>query len=327
MPVTSPPLGQPCASDHYSKSVDADIWWQAHFGDAAEAVLEFLGGDGIALAGKRVCDIGCGDGIIDFGLTVKGRPEQLVGFDLQAVDVDRLARLAEQHAGLTDLPDQLFFATSQETAIPAAEDSFDVAVSWSAFEHISDATAVLTEVRRVLTDQGVLFIQVWPFYSSAHGSHLVDWFPEGFAQYRFSEEEVIRRVRSTGDQEMAAEMLPIYQTLNRITVDELHEALRSAGFKTVKVALTAETVHLGDEVSHLPLSQSVISGIQLLAVPDLRPVEPEIAPEPDPQPPEQPTQHQAPVPQAQSRPGRVAGAVRTARRGIWQLDEVLARFD
>jgi ubiquinone/menaquinone biosynthesis C-methylase UbiE len=256
------------ARDHYSKSVDSATWWHAHFDQAAGEIAEFLGGDGISLEGMRVADIGCGDGIIDLGVMLNFKPAQLVGFDVQATDVDALAARAATAANIQSLPAELYFATAEQTRLPAESDYFDIAVSWSAFEHIADPCAVLREVRRVLSPNGVLFIQVWPFYASAHGTHLVDWYPSGFAQYLHDDDEITRTVRASEDQEMAAEMLEVYRTLNKITADELHAALRTSGFKVVKVALSAESVHIPDQAEHVPLSQVAISGIKLLAIPD-----------------------------------------------------------
>ncbi|MDT4902402.1 MAG: hypothetical protein QOH52_418 [Pseudonocardiales bacterium] len=260
---------QTCGESHYSKSVDPTTWWEAHFDRAAGEVVDFLAGDGIALEGKRVADIGCGDGIIDLGVTLKAKPATLVGFDVQATDVPALEARAKT-AGIDSLPEELYFATSGDTRLPAEDSSFDIAISWSAFEHIADPVAVLREVRRVLTPHGLLFIQVWPFYATAHGTHLVDWFPKGFAQYLHNDDEITRIVRASGNQDMASEMLEIYRTLNKITADQLHAAVREAGFKIVKVALTAESVHIPDEASHVPLSEVAISGIKLLAIPDRR---------------------------------------------------------
>ena len=90
-------------------------------------------------------------------------------------------------------------------------------------------------------------------------------------------------MRASGDQEMAAEMIDIYRTLNRITADQLHEALTEAGFEVVKLALDAEAVHLPAEVRRLPLSTVGISGIKLLAIPGAEPApasEPDAAAEP-----------------------------------------------
>jgi ubiquinone/menaquinone biosynthesis C-methylase UbiE len=252
--------------DHYSKSVGPDLWWKAHFDDAADAVIGFFAGDGISLAGKRVADIGCGDGIIDLGVAIKAKPERVVGFDVMTTDIDDLTSRGREHANLDALPENLYFATSDELTLPASDNSFDYVISWSAFEHIGNPVAILKEIRRVLDPHGVLFIQLWPFYHSAHGTHLVDWFPEGFAQFRNTPEQILRTVRSSGSQEMASEMLEVYRTLNGITADKLHAALRQAGFRIVKVALDSEATHIPEEASHIPLSQVAISGIKLLAI-------------------------------------------------------------
>jgi SAM-dependent methyltransferase len=252
--------------DHYSKSVNPEVWWQAHYLDAASAVIDFFGGDGISLAGKRIADIGCGDGIIDLGVALTAKPDRLVGFDLLTTDVELLGRRAKEHAGLDELPDNLFFATSEEVRLPAEDASFDYVMSWSAFEHIADPVAVLREIRRIMVDDGVLFIQLWPFYNTAHGSHLVDWYPDGFAQFKHSNADILRTVRAAGPPEMATEMLEVYRTLNGITADELQLALWRAGFRIVKVALDSESVHIPDEAAHLPLSSVAISGIKLLAI-------------------------------------------------------------
>jgi ubiquinone/menaquinone biosynthesis C-methylase UbiE len=267
MPATvEPPL--PVATDHYSSSSDAEIWWKAHFEEAAGQVIDFFAGDGISLEGKTVADIGCGDGIIDLGVALQAKPDRLVGFDIAPHDAEELRRRAAKYAGVEKLPDNLFFCLSETTRLPAKDNEFDFVISWSAFEHIADPVAILREVRRVLRPHGVLFIQLWPFYDSAHGTHLVDWFPEGFAQFRHTNDEILRQLRSSGDQQAAGNMLEAYRTLNRITADGLQDALRQAGFRIVKVALNSEAVHIPVEASHLPLSQVAISGIKLLAIQD-----------------------------------------------------------
>jgi len=50
-------------------------WFEDHFSSAASQILDFLGADGISLQGKRVADVGCGDGIIDLGLVELAAPE------------------------------------------------------------------------------------------------------------------------------------------------------------------------------------------------------------------------------------------------------------
>lgn len=261
------PSTEPVASGHYSGSADGTVWFQSHFEQAAGEVIDFLGGDGISLEGKRVADVGCGDGITDLGLALRAKPASIVGFDVVPTDT---ATLREQ-AGACDvqeLPDNLSFVTCGETGLPAPDGSFDYVLSWSAFEHILDPVPVLRDIRRVLTDEGVLFIQLWPFYDSAHGTHLVDWFPEGFAQFRYDDDEILRRMRATGNQDAVAGMYEAYRTLNRITADGLHAALRVAGFRVVKLELQSDGAHLPFEAADIPPSRIGISGIKLLAVKD-----------------------------------------------------------
>ncbi len=272
-PVTSAPAG---GNGHYSGSSDASVWFHAHFEQAVDEVIDFFGGDGISLAGKRVADVGCGDGITDLGLATKARPRSLVGFDVVATDVEALRA---QAAGFgVELPDNLSFVTSSETGLPAKDRSFDYVISWSAFEHILEPVPVLREMRRILTDDGVLFIQVWPFYDSPHGTHLVDWFPEGYAQYRHDDAEILRRMQADGEPERVRQMYSAYRTLNRISADGLHAALREAGFRVVKLQLQADAAHIPAQAADIPPSRVGISGIKLLAIKETGTVAPPPAP-------------------------------------------------
>lgn len=246
----------------------AEEWYRSHVEGAAGEVIDFFGGDGISLTGKRVADLGAGDGSIDLGIALKAQPAELVGFDIRTTDVDAL-RAKALDAGVPELPASLRFEVSGETTIPADDCSFDVVVSWSAFEHILQPISVLREVRRILVDDGVLFIQVWPFYDSEHGSHLSDWFPEGFAQLNYSNAEILDRLRTEPEKSRhGIGMYHAYEILNRITVDELHAALREAGLRIVKLELLSNTIHIPLAGRDLPPSRIGIAGVKLLAVKD-----------------------------------------------------------
>jgi SAM-dependent methyltransferase len=232
-------------------------------------VIEFLAGDGIELGGKRVADIGCGDGIIDLGLVHRAAPHRLVGFDLQATDEELLLRMAVESGAADSLPENLEFQACGETELPAETGAFDVVVSWSAFEHIEDPISQLREIRRVLADDGILFIQVWPFYDSEHGSHLWGWYPEGFAQFLHSDDEIDAKLRAEnfGDPGWSDRMLDIFHTLNRVGVDALHRSLLAAGFHVAKAELITNAVHIPPALAHIPLSVLGIGGVKLLARP------------------------------------------------------------
>jgi SAM-dependent methyltransferase len=256
--------GDPPTSDW--ATVSTPEWFWSHYGEAAATIIDFLAADGHMLAGRDVADVGCGDGIIDLGLVHRAEPARLVGYDVDPTVGDLLERA--RAAGVADeLPPNLTFVRSESTHVPAPDESFDVVVTWSTFEHVEDPVGLLREIERILKPDGVLFLQLWPFYYSEHGAHLWHWYPGGFAHLRQSEEQLQADVRSRDGHlpGTAEEALRIFRTLNRITLDELHGALREAGFVVSKVEVMSHEVHVPPELEDHPLSELAIAGVKLLA--------------------------------------------------------------
>lgn len=240
---------------------------------AADQILEFLGGDAISVEGLAVADIGAGDGIIDLGLALKGGPQRLVGYDVRATDEAALVRTA-QVAGVADaLPENLSFARSEVDRLPAADATFDLAVTWSVFEHITHPVRMLSEVSRVLRPGGLLFLQLWPFFYSEHGGHLWPHYAEPFPHLVHTDAEVREQVVGRRGTDATREALDEYESLNRLTLDELQRAMLAAGLRTVKLELQSEAIHIPAELAHFPLSLVGISGVKLLAVNGERPIE------------------------------------------------------
>ena len=244
-------------------------WFKEHYEEAASQVVDFLAADGIGLAGRRVADVGCGDGIIDLGVMLKAEPAQLVGFDITPTSTDELLDFARREGVAEDLPEGLEFRTSEPLRLPADDATFDVVFTWSAFEHVSDPLAVASEIRRVLRPEGVLMLQLWPFFHSEHGAHLWQSFPEPFIQHLRSDVEIAEVVRAAAAHppELTEEFLEIYATLNRITLDDLQRALVGAGLCVTKLQLISETVHIPPALFRRSLSHLAVAGVKLLAVP------------------------------------------------------------
>lgn len=244
-------------------------WPEESFTDAAAQIVGFFADEGIDLRGTRLADIGCGDGIMDLGVFQRADPALLVGYDLAPVDTASLAARAVDRGVATEVPDGLRFEVCGPESLPAGTDSFDHVFSWSAFEHVIRPIPVLQEVHRVLRPDGLLMIQLWPFYHSKHGSHLWDWFPQGFGQLLFDPFEVERQVLAEPDKGpgWTSELLAGFRELNRITLDDLHRALLHAHFEVVKLELLHECFHVPPELAHLPLTTVAVSGVKLLAAP------------------------------------------------------------
>jgi SAM-dependent methyltransferase len=240
-------------------------WWEEHFDVAASTIVEFLASDRIPLEGKVVADLGCGDGIIDLGVLLKGRPAKLVGYDLRPVDVDGLLRAARAADVLDELPENLSFAVSEAIHIPAPPDTFDVVYTWSAFEHVSRPVQVLGEVARILKPGGALFLQLWPFFNSEHGGHLWPHYDDSYPHLRRTDEEILSDVAGRRATDPSRPADDEYRSLNRMTLEELHHALLRTGFRVRKLHLLTNTVRVPDDVSHLSLADVGIGGVELLA--------------------------------------------------------------
>lgn len=245
---------------------DRTEWFHNHV-EAAERIRKYLHSAGVDLADKAVADIGCGDGIIDLALTMSTRPRSLVGFDINATDTARLSAEAQEFGYARELPDGLSFVRSEPELIPANDDSFDVVITWSAFEHVQNPTAVLREIRRIMRNDAVLFLQLWPFYHSQHGSHLWQWFPSGFAQYENTAEEIDSVLTVEDGSEFALMMASEFRTLNRLTLDELGDAIRAAQLRVVRLNVMSSDCYLPKGASTEPLSRLAVSGVELLAIP------------------------------------------------------------
>jgi SAM-dependent methyltransferase len=244
---------------------DPQRWFSEHFDSAADQVFDFLPDGRASLQGKVVGDIGSGDGITDLALTIKGRPAKFVGYDVRPTNVDALRRSAQVAGVAEGLPDELTFAESSIDALPSPDEYFDVLVSWSVFEHVSEPVRMLSEIARALKPEGLLFLQIWPLYHSEHGGHLWPHYDEGFPHLLHSREEVEQHITGRRATDPTRDAVDEFRSLNRLTADQLQRALLHAGLMTVKLELLNEAVMIPPQLAHLPFSEIGIAGIKLLA--------------------------------------------------------------
>lgn len=242
-----------------------DDWWPEHYTGIPAQIADFLSGDGISLAGRDVLDLGCGDGIGTLGMASSG-VESVLGVDLEEVDLPFLSGQAADH-GIGFPHPNLSFATCLPNVLPVDDACFDLVTAWSVFEHVDDATALMREVHRVLRPDGLFFLQIWPMWSSEHGSHLWPWFPTGHDHLVLTDAEIARSLETQiPSRPLRESFVGLHDSCNQATIDELQVSLIEAGFYIAKVALQGDTFHVRPELQATPLSQQGISGIKLLAV-------------------------------------------------------------
>jgi ubiquinone/menaquinone biosynthesis C-methylase UbiE len=242
-------------------------WFWDHYDSAADQILGIFAAEKISLTGRTVADIGCGDGIIDLGVLHKARPRRLIGFDLNLTDTADLARRAREEGVSDSNWDGLSFDRSTLTRLPAEDGAFNLAFSWSAFEHISRPIDMLAEIRRVLAPDGVFFLQLSPFYYSAKGSHLWEWFPEDYHHLQRAESEIVEELHASDlkPTHWTRMMGREFQHLNRITVDELQRSMLAAGFVVRRLELLASPARLTPELRRYSWLDLGVSGIKLIA--------------------------------------------------------------
>jgi ubiquinone/menaquinone biosynthesis C-methylase UbiE len=246
-------------------------WFWDHYEGAAGQIIEVCESSGITLEGRDVADIGCGDGIMALGVCHRARPRKLTAFDIVPTNADvLLARSSAEGIG-KELPVALEFRESSPTATPAEDESFDFVYSWSAFEHIADPIGVLTEIRRIIRPSGVFFLQLWPFYNSAKGSHLWDWFEQDFHHLVMGEREIVEQMGDSDrhSKEWTEYMTREFEHLNRITLDELQRAVIVSGFDVRRLELLSSPTLLTPELARYAWADLAIGGIKLLAAPRL----------------------------------------------------------
>ena len=239
-------------------------WVESHQ-RAAREVVEFYAGDGISLEGLVIADLGCGDGLIDLSLAQTCQPAMITGFDLAPTDIESLTSRAQRYFELDSLPSNLQFHQSSVDHIPADDATFDLVMSWSTFEHVSELDQMASEISRVLKPHGTVFIQLWPFFASQWGSHLWD-FAQPFEHLQTPVDLLQDRARDTMDRDnpFHQDVLGQSEHLNRITLDELQAAFVGVGLKPRKVELYSEATHIPDALAAMPLSILMVSGVKMI---------------------------------------------------------------
>ncbi len=260
-------LGVPAGLSSGSHSrPTAENWFESHYWQAADQILSFIAAAGLGIGGKDVADVGSGDGVIDLALATRGPPASLVGYDVTTTDADALLKVAAD-AGIEELPANLSFEQSGYETIPAADSSVDVVVTWSTFEHVSEPLAMFKEIRRIMRPTGALMLQIWPLYYSDHGAHLWLTHGGGFPHLTAADEQLLADLKGKVGTDARRPADDEYLSLNRLTLDELNELLLAADMKVARAELLSETVNIPPQVEGVPLSDLLISGIKLLAVP------------------------------------------------------------
>jgi cyclopropane fatty-acyl-phospholipid synthase-like methyltransferase len=213
-----------------------DPTFRTKFVDLPRIIGEWVSDRG-GLAGRDILDFGCGEGTTALALALRHAASRVVGIDISSPDIDRCAGLAQAQLGLTALPPNLALEPVEPGALHDAAARFDVIYSWSVFEHVEQALIPRTFdlLASVLRPGGSLFIQIAPLFYSEDGSHLMAWVPEPWGHLANQHSVYMGKLRQAcgSDAEFDA-LRSMYETLNRLTADQLKAHATSRGWRVAR---------------------------------------------------------------------------------------------
>jgi SAM-dependent methyltransferase len=262
-------------------------WLNSHLEEAPNEIMSFLRGDGIQLQGIEVLDLGTGDGLIAKSFGHKADCN-VTGIDV--IDLD-WTFLEESTKGICspNCEHKFNFRKISDGIELSFANEFDLAISWSAAEHIMNFQSSSDSVFSSLRNGGIFFLQTYPLWRSSWGHHLSEWLPP-FFHLQNSEAEVLEflsnlvvlhkpieiskgvftsdldevlAIRKINRREWIEQCADVLQSCNRINTLEIQKCLTNSGFVISKVKVISQTVHIPHNSTNL--LESAIDGIQLLA--------------------------------------------------------------
>jgi SAM-dependent methyltransferase len=115
--------------------------------------------------GKTVLDIGCGHGALSLHAAQQGA-SRVVGVDIDRERIEFARRNIAQHH-----PEYASVVSFIDSPLADLRQTFDIAISKDAFEHIEDLPSMMLDIAARLNEGGVLVTGFAPMYFSPFGDH------------------------------------------------------------------------------------------------------------------------------------------------------------
>lgn len=196
----------------------------------------------IEIKGKKILDVGCGDGALAYVLAAQGAAEvHGVDIDFSYLQVNPRHRdiLKDSISHLPCMTSKDFENLEKNVKIysldiqsPTIDERFDIIVSNSVLEHIVDLRAALTAMHELLKPGGVMVHRFNPFFSETGGhEYCILDFPWGHV--RLSREEIAEYLGTyrAWEKDRALELL--YHSFNdpKLSLSEIDDFISTLGLE------------------------------------------------------------------------------------------------
>jgi SAM-dependent methyltransferase len=183
---------------------------------------------GLGTPGKKILDVGAGDGMLGVALNAFGHL-----------------------ATLTDLEDWRHGAAKavhfEEAdccqALPFEDASFDLVCSFNSFEHFPTPDTVLAEIVRVTKPGGWIYVDFNPLYASPWGLHAYRALRMPYPQFLLSEGFIASKLEDIGIWDLGKKRTEL-QFLNRWSVSEFDRLTNNPAFVVVRNQRTVDISEL-----------------------------------------------------------------------------------
>jgi SAM-dependent methyltransferase len=204
---------------------------------------------GVAVTGT-ILEVGCYDGSAAFELSRRAGA-RVVASDLaryyvvqrpgqpkeEAVAAERavLATLRGRAAAAAGLqPANVAFVEDDITASALEPERFDLIVSFEVLEHVQRPPQALAAMARLLRPGGVMYHDYNPFFS-AIGGHSLATLDLAWGHARLDAADVERYLREIRPAEADQALRFYHESLNRMTLADLRDAIAAAGLELLDV--------------------------------------------------------------------------------------------
>lgn len=181
---------------------------------------------------KTILDLGCGLGGKTVYCAIEKRPRSIIGVDIDEFSLQNSTKLREKHK-LRNVQ----FKKIKKSTLPFEDDYFDIVVSFTVLEHVSDLQALLKECKRVIKPEGFFCFYFGYLYYCNLGHHLYDYIYIPWFHLLFSQDSICRatvKLPEKGHIFNHKNAINTFKTLNKLTFASYTKIFRSLDMKILQ---------------------------------------------------------------------------------------------